>query len=106
MGNQYEKMSLAELKAIAKERGIQGITAKKKQEIADILMQKDEAEKAEAPVKSWTATRTTPVEKKEPRMRTESPEPSVRKERQEAPLRSEYQEAPVNRGREIGRAHV
>lgn len=99
MENQYEKMSLAELKAIAKERGIQGITAKKKQEIADILMQRDEAEKAEAPAKSGSAARTTPVEKKDPRTRNERQEAPVRSEYQETPARGGRQEAPANRVR-------
>ena len=99
MENQYEKMSLAELKAIAKERGIQGITAKKKQEIADILMQRDEAEKAEALAKSGSAAWTTPVEKKEPRTRNERQEAPVKSEYQETPARGGRQEAPANRVR-------
>lgn len=37
MENQYEKMSLAELRSLAKEKGITGITAKKKQELAELL---------------------------------------------------------------------
>ncbi len=38
MENQYEKMSLAELRAVAKEKGMQGITTKKKQELLDLLL--------------------------------------------------------------------
>lgn len=37
MENQYEKMSLAELRSVAKERGITAITTKKKQELIDLL---------------------------------------------------------------------
>ncbi|MDE7210365.1 MAG: transcription termination factor Rho [Lachnospiraceae bacterium] len=39
MENQYEKMSLAELRGLAKEKGITGITSKKKQELIDLLGQ-------------------------------------------------------------------
>ncbi len=42
----YESLSVAALRDIAKTRGIKGISGKKKSEIIDIMLQKDEEEKA------------------------------------------------------------
>ncbi len=47
MENKYETMSLAELKAVAKEMGLTGLTGKKKQELQELLAAK-EAESAES----------------------------------------------------------
>ena len=45
MENQYEKMSLAELRSLAKEKGVTGITTKKKQELANLLNEMAESAK-------------------------------------------------------------
>lgn len=45
MENQYEKMSLAELRSLAKEKGVTGITTKKKQELANLLNEMMESAK-------------------------------------------------------------
>ncbi|MDE7325085.1 MAG: hypothetical protein K2N63_02225, partial [Lachnospiraceae bacterium] len=44
MENQYEKMSLAELRIVAKEKGVIGVTTKKKHELADLLKRMAESE--------------------------------------------------------------
>ena len=46
MENQYEKMSLAELRIIAKEKGIIGITTKKKHQLVELLSQLEGADTA------------------------------------------------------------
>ena len=38
MENQYSTMTLVELKNIAKEKGVQGYSTKKKQELADLYI--------------------------------------------------------------------
>ncbi len=45
MENKYEKMSLAELRSLAKEKGVTGITTKKKQELANLLNEMAESAK-------------------------------------------------------------
>ena len=44
MNNQYEKMSLAALKELAKERGIKSVSALRKQELIEVLLQHDKVE--------------------------------------------------------------
>ena len=51
MENSYEKMSLAELRAAAKEKGLQKISTKKKQELLELLLDNKVAEKQAEPPK-------------------------------------------------------
>jgi transcription termination factor Rho len=44
METQYNKMSLAELRTLAKSKGIKGITVLRKQELIDALIQYDSTE--------------------------------------------------------------
>ncbi|MBE5959993.1 MAG: transcription termination factor Rho [Lachnospiraceae bacterium] len=44
MNNQYEKMSLAALKELAKEKGIKGVSALRKPELTEVLLQHDKME--------------------------------------------------------------
>ncbi|MDE7299912.1 MAG: transcription termination factor Rho [Lachnospiraceae bacterium] len=61
MENQYEKMSLAELRAAAKEKGMQGISAKKKQELLELLLASEGSRMGEA-----AAQRESAVVREEP----------------------------------------
>lgn len=49
MENQYGKMSLAELRSLAKEKGITGITSKKKQELVELLERAQTADRKAEP---------------------------------------------------------
>ena len=47
MREKYESLPLAELKAVAKARGIKGISTMKKDEVIEVMLQEDEREKRE-----------------------------------------------------------
>ena len=51
MREKYESLPLAELKAVAKARGIKGISAMKKDEVVEAMLQEDEREKQEKEAK-------------------------------------------------------
>ena len=46
MREKYESLALAELKAIAKARGIKGITGIKKADLVELMLAEDEKDKA------------------------------------------------------------
>ena len=47
MREKYESLPLTELKAVAKARGIKGISAMKKEEVVEVMLQEDEKERKE-----------------------------------------------------------
>ena len=47
MREKYESLPLAELKAVAKARGIKGLSTMKKDEVVEAMLQEDERERAE-----------------------------------------------------------
>ena len=51
MREKYESLPLAELKAVAKARGIKGISTMKKDEVIELMLQEDEKEKKEKEAK-------------------------------------------------------
>lgn len=51
MREKYESLPLAELKAVAKARGIKGISTMKKDEVVDVMIQEDERERREKEAK-------------------------------------------------------
>ena len=51
MREKYESLPLAELKAVAKARGIKGISTMKKDEVVEAMLQEDEREKREKEAK-------------------------------------------------------
>ena len=51
MREKYESLPLAELKAVAKARGIKGISTMKKDEVIEVMLQEDEKEKKEKEAK-------------------------------------------------------
>ncbi len=77
MENQYEKMSLAELRSVAKEKGITAITTKKKQELIDLLGQ------GQAPEQKAAAETTPPV----PQGNRQGTAPAARKDGRAGTLR-------------------
>ena len=48
MREKYESLPLAELKAVAKARGIKGLSTMKKDEVVEAMLMEDEREKKEA----------------------------------------------------------
>ena len=64
----YEKMTLQELKAAAKESGVKKITGLKKSELVALLMQSEQSKESH--------TEKKVVEKKEPEKKPEPPKPS------------------------------
>ena len=51
MREKYESLPLTELKAVAKARGIKGISAMKKEEVVEVMLQEDEKERKEKEAK-------------------------------------------------------
>ena len=51
MREKYESLPLAELKAVAKARGIKGISTMKKDEVVEVMLQEDERERKEKEAK-------------------------------------------------------
>ena len=51
MREKYESLPLAELKAVAKARGIKGLSAMKKDDVVEAMLQEDERERAEKEAK-------------------------------------------------------
>ena len=72
MNNKYEDMSLAELKAVAKEKGLKNISTLRKQELMELLVEAEEK-----------AVRTEEKEKKDMPVQNEREEQGERVERQE-----------------------
>ena len=52
MKEKYESLALADLKAIAKARGLRGTSAMKKAELVELMLAEDEKEKEKAEVKT------------------------------------------------------
>ena len=51
MREKYESLPLAELKAVAKARGIKGLSAMKKDDVVEAMLQEDKRERAEKEAK-------------------------------------------------------
>ena len=47
MREKYESLALADLKAVAKARGLKGTSTMKKSELVELMLQEDEKDKAE-----------------------------------------------------------
>ena len=124
MKEKYESLALADLKAIAKSRGIRGTSAMKKAEVVEAMLELDgrESRKASAPVRteSGAAAQGSPESAAKPE-HTEKGEHAEKQERAEKPERTERPEsagkgertdnekslADLDSGEiEIGRAHV
>ena len=70
MREKYESLALADLKAIAKARGLKGTSTMKKNELVELMLQEDEKDKAEG--KGMQPKQTAPV--KAPESRAEKSE--------------------------------
>ena len=90
MREKYESLGLADLKAIAKARGLKGTSTMKKADLVELMLAEDEKDKAEG--KQIEAKGV--MKKPERPARTERPERTERFERSERPERSERTERP------------
>ncbi|MBQ8598285.1 MAG: transcription termination factor Rho [Lachnospiraceae bacterium] len=98
MREKYESLALADLKAIAKARGLKGTSTMKKGELVELMLQEDEKDKAEGKnVQSKSVAPARPVMRAEGRQegRTEARSdnrPEVRSEGYKTESRSENKE--------------
>ena len=53
MREKYESLPLAELKAVAKARGLKGLSAMKKDDVVEAMLQEDERERKEKEAKAY-----------------------------------------------------
>ena len=75
MREKYESLALADLKEIAKLRGIKGVSTMKKADLVEAMLREDEKDKAqgkEVSVKSVAPKKTEQSEKPEKAAKTES----------------------------------
>ena len=83
MREKYESLALADLKAIAKARGLKGTSAMKKADLVELMLQEDEKDKAagkNVQSKSVVITRSSESEEKKETVRENSREESKDKE--------------------------
>ena len=90
MREKYESLGLADLKAIAKARGLKGTSTMKKADLVELMLAEDEKDKAEGKQIEPKGV----MKKPERPARTERPERTERFERSERPERSERTERP------------
>lgn len=90
MREKYESLGLADLKAIAKARGLKGTSTMKKADLVELMLAEDEKDKAEGKQIEPKGV----MKKPERPARAERPERSERFERSERPERSERTERP------------
>lgn len=101
MKEKYESLALADLKEIAKARGIKGTSTMKKADLVEAMLQEDEKDRAEGkevavksivPKRPERAERPERPEKAERIERAERPERAEKPERAERPERTERPE--------------
>ena len=85
MREKYESLGLADLKAIAKARGLKGTSTMKKADLVELMLAEDEKDKAEGKQIEPKGV----MKKPERPARAERPERTERFERSERPERSE-----------------
>lgn len=90
MREKYESLGLADLKAIAKARGLKGTSTMKKADLVELMLAEDEKDKAEGKQIEPKGV----MKKPERPARAERPERTERFERSERPERSERTERP------------
>ena len=90
MREKYESLGLADLKAIAKARGLKGTSTMKKADLVELMLAEDEKDKAEGKQIEPKGV----MKKPERPARGERPERTERFERSERPERSERTERP------------
>ena len=90
MREKYESLGLADLKAIAKARGLKGTSTMKKADLVGLMLAEDEKDKAEGKQIEPKGV----MKKPERPARAERPERTERFERSERPERSERTERP------------
>ena len=90
MREKYESLGLADLKAIAKARGLKGTSTMKKADLVELMLAEDEKDKAEGKQIEPKGV----MKKPERPARAERPERPERFERSERPERSERTERP------------
>lgn len=90
MREKYESLGLADLKVIAKARGLKGTSTMKKADLVELMLAEDEKDKAEGKQIEPKGV----MKKPERPARTERPERTERFERSERPERSERTERP------------
>ncbi len=91
MREKYESLALADLKEIAKLRGIKGVSTMKKADLVEAMLREDEKDKAqgkEVSVKSVAPKKTEQSEKPEKAAKTESTTPGNEEEKFPAELDS------------------
>ncbi|MCM1143829.1 MAG: transcription termination factor Rho [Blautia sp.] len=99
MREKYQSLALADLKEIAKVRGIKGISSMKKADLVEAMLREDEKDKAEGKevaVKSIVQKKPERTERAE---RQEGAERAERPERTERPERAERSERADRQGR-------
>ena len=92
MREKYESLALAQLKELAKVRGIKGVSAMKKSDVVEAMLALDEKEKAEKALKPEKADRTERTERAEKTDRAERADKAERTERAEKAERAESQD--------------
>ena len=92
MREKYESLALAQLKELAKVRGIKGVSAMKKSDVVEAMLALDEKEKAEKALKPEKADRTERTERAEKTDRAERADKEERTERAEKAERAESQD--------------
>lgn len=95
MREKYESLALANLKELAKVRGIKRASTMKKSELVEAMLKEDEKDRAagkEVVVKSLVPKKPEKTERTERAERTERPERTERTERAEKPERAERAE--------------
>lgn len=96
MREKYESLALAQLKELAKVRGIKGVSAMKKSDVVEAMLALDEKEKAEKALKPEKADRTERADKAErveKAEKTERAESQDRMEKTEKPDRNAVYDA-------------
>lgn len=81
MREKYESLALADLKSIAKARGIKGVSTMKKNEVVDAMLAEDEKDKAAKEGKPAASQENAKQESAKPAASQEAPKPAVQFDR-------------------------